>query len=227
MDETFERDSISQKLESSAAPVTERKSKESDEGAPNEQLINVEHQSQYSSEPTYRTNIDSETCRKIEEDVKKQFSDEKQTTEQIQTPPVEERKVASIGELSVDNPIILDCLFALKRACQANYLRFDQIENLIYGDEYVFEARITTPELQQKLTQTLKLDQEHANLLAQFLVETGGSTRPGQSAVQKIQNCKVIIMLQQNLSMHCGNIQTYSRNKEIKMKLIIGKHLVE
>ena len=32
------------------------------------------------------------------------------------------------------------------------------IENLIYGDEYVFEARITTPELQQKLTQTLKLD---------------------------------------------------------------------
>jgi hypothetical protein len=59
------------------------------------------------------------------------------------------------------------------------------------------------------------------------LVETGGSTRPGISAVQKIQNCKVIIMLQQNLSMHCGNIQTYSRNKEIKMKLIIGKHLIE
>ncbi len=144
MDETFERESISQKLESQAAPVTERKSKESDEEAPNEQLINAEHQSQYSSEPTYRTNIDSETCRKIEEDVKKQFSNEKQPTEQIATPPAQEKEIFSNKELSVENPVILNCLFALKRACQANYLRFDQIENLIYGDEYVFEARITT-----------------------------------------------------------------------------------
>lgn len=34
-------------------------------------------------------------------------------------------------------------------------------------------------------------------------------------------------MLQQNLTTHCGNINTYSRNKEVKMKLIIGKHLIE
>lgn len=40
----------------------------------------VDQNSQYSSEHTYRTNIDSETCRQIEEDVKKQFSEVKEST---------------------------------------------------------------------------------------------------------------------------------------------------
>jgi hypothetical protein len=43
MDETFERESISQKLEGSAAPITERKSKESEQEIPNEQLMNDDH----------------------------------------------------------------------------------------------------------------------------------------------------------------------------------------
>ncbi len=79
-------------------------------------MLDGEHQqSQYSSEPTYRTNIDSETCRKIEEDVKKQFSEEKQSHEQV--PLINEKLFVQHNELSVNNPLILESLFALKRAC--------------------------------------------------------------------------------------------------------------
>jgi hypothetical protein len=61
---------------------------------------------------------------------------------------IEEVTPNSLSELTAQNPALLACLFALKRGCQANYLRFDQIENLIYGRDYRFEQRITTVELQ-------------------------------------------------------------------------------
>lgn len=44
--------------------------------------------------------------------------------------------------LTPEDGDIKDCLYLLKRACQVNYVRFDQIENFIFGEEYRPEVRI-------------------------------------------------------------------------------------
>lgn len=79
---------------------------------------------------------------------------------------VDERKDESQQEeeeeLGPDNEFISSSLFKLKRLCQVKYVRFDQIENLIFGDDYRPEVRIQLEDLAYKLKAWLDLDSNTA-----------------------------------------------------------------
>ena len=53
------------------------------------------------------------------------------------------------------------------------YVRFDQIENLIFGNDYRPEVRIQLDDLATKLKAWLALDTKAAQLFAKYLVREG------------------------------------------------------
>ena len=61
----------------------------------------------------------------------------------------------------------------LKRCCQVNYIRFDHIENFIFGEGYRPEVRITMTALGKKIQELLQISGIQANLFAKYLVREG------------------------------------------------------
>lgn len=82
-----------------------------------------------------------------------------------------------------------------------NYVKFDQIENFIFGKDYKPELRIALVELASRLKQKLALTEAQSQLFATYLV---GHTR-GEIVLEstKVLQCKVVTLLIQNLNMYC------------------------
>lgn len=117
----------------------------------------------------------------------------------------------------------------LKRACQVNYVRFDQLENFIFGEgNTTFNSSITLASLAECLQRLLSLPEAQAETLARYLVREGKSIEESRITPKtKVLQCKVITCLQQNINQHCAGVQVFSKKKEGKMKVILGNLLAE
>jgi hypothetical protein len=104
--------------------------------------------------------------------------------------------------LSPQNKEIKECLFLLKRACQINYVRFDHLENFIFGEgQTTFNSSIALEKLAERLQGILGLTPQRAETLARYLVREGKQIEQSQiTAKTKVLQCKVITCLQQNIN---------------------------